>query len=116
MPTLPSPVSPGDVLLGRGSPHSLEAEMGVLGSMILNPDCIGEVIEAIDAEAYFKQAHRSIHEAIVDLFLTQRGCDLVILKDELVRRGQLDQAGGIEYLASLVETVPTAANATHYAA
>ena len=89
--------------------------MAVLGSMILNPNCIGEIIETIDAEAYYRLAHRLIHEAIVDIYLAQRGCDLVILKDELIRRGNLDKAGGLEYLAKLVETVPTAANAVNYA-
>jgi replicative DNA helicase len=113
MPT--APVSPADVLSDRMPPASIEAEMSVLGSMILNPNCIGEIIETIDEDVYFRHSHGLIHTAIVDIFLTQRGCDLVILKEELTRRGSLEKAGGLEYLVKLVETVPTSANALDYA-
>jgi replicative DNA helicase len=111
----PAPVSPADVLSDRLPPASLEAEMSVVGAMILNPNVIGEVIETIDRDAYFRHSHSLIHDAIVDIFLTSRSCDLVILKDELVRRGNLEKVGGIEYLAKLVESVPSAANAVDYA-
>jgi replicative DNA helicase len=111
-----APVSPGDILLAdRTPPHSLEAEMGVIGSMIIEPTCIGEVIETIDKEAYFKHAHSLIHDAIVDIYLTQRGCDPILVKEELARRGTLEAVGGAEYVGELALAVPNAANALHYA-
>ncbi|HTF57897.1 MAG TPA: replicative DNA helicase, partial [Planctomycetota bacterium] len=110
-----APVSPADVLLGRMPPHSLEAEMAVLGSMMLDADAAGEVIELIDAEAFYRPPHRLIFEALIDLFLTRRKLDLVTLKAELERRGTVDDVGGIEYCESLVVQVPTAAHAAEYA-
>lgn len=92
-------------------PHSREAEMAVLGSMILNPSCVQEVRRIVDKDSYYIIAHSLIHQAILEL----PSVDLVTVKDELVNRGQLDKTGGIDYLVSLVETVPTAANAVHYA-
>jgi replicative DNA helicase len=91
-----APISPGDVLLGRVPPQSLEAEMAVLGSMMLDPSAVGEVIEQIDAQAFYKKNHQLIFDALVDLYLTQRKCDLVTLKAELERRGLQPrlQAGG----------------------
>ncbi len=115
MPGPQAPVSPGDILSNRLPPSSLEAEMSVLGSMILNPNCIGEIIETLSEEAYFRTSHSLVHQAIRDIWLAQRGCDLIILKDELIKRGDLEKAGGVEYLAKLVETVPTSANAVDYA-
>jgi replicative DNA helicase len=113
--TANAPVSPADVLLGRMPPHSLEAEMAVLGSMMLDADAAGEVIELIDAEAFYRPPHRLIFEALIDLFLTRRKLDLVTLKAELERRGTVDDVGGIEYCESLVVQVPTAAHAAEYA-
>ncbi|HKS15834.1 MAG TPA: replicative DNA helicase [Planctomycetota bacterium] len=110
-----SPVSPADVLLGRVPPHSLEAEMSLLGSLMLDTDAAGDVIEIIDAEAFYRPHHRLIYEALLDLFLTRRKLDLVTLKAELERRGTLEAVGGIEYCESLVIQVPTAANAAEYA-
>ncbi|MBI4565910.1 MAG: replicative DNA helicase [Planctomycetes bacterium] len=108
-------VSPGDVLLGRLPPQNLEAEMALLGSMLLDSGAVGEVIEILDADAFYRKSHQFVFEALVDLYLTQRKCDLVTVKAELERRGTLEAAGGIEYCASLVEQVPTAAHATEYA-
>jgi len=113
--TANAPVSPVDVLLGRVPPHSLEAEMAVLGAMMLDADSAGEVIELIDAEAFYRPPHRLIYEALIDLYLTQRKLDLVTLKAELERRGTIDEVGGIEYCESLVVQVPTSAHAAEYA-
>ncbi len=110
-----SPISPGDVLLGRVPPHSLEAEMSLLGSMMLDAGCVGEVLELVEADSFYKRSHQVTYSALVDLFMTQRKCDLVVLKAELERRGALDEAGGAEYLVSLVEQVPTSAHALEYA-
>jgi replicative DNA helicase len=110
-----APVSPADVLLGRVPPHSAEAEMAVLGSMMLDTDAAGEVIEIIDAEAFYKRHHQLIFEALVDLFLARRKLDLITLKAELERRGTVEEVGGIDYCESLVMQVPTSAHAAEYA-
>jgi replicative DNA helicase len=108
--------NPGsDLLPGRAAPHSIEAEMSVLGAMMLDADSAGEVIEVIDAEAFHEPRHRLIFDALVDLFLTRRKLDLVTLKAELERRGTIEVIGGIEYCESLVVQVPTAAHAAEYA-
>ncbi|HEU4334525.1 MAG TPA: replicative DNA helicase [Candidatus Eisenbacteria bacterium] len=106
---------PAEVLPGRTVPHSAEAEMSVLGAMILDSDAAGEVIEIIDAEAFHEPRHRLIYDALVDLFLTRRKLDLVTLKAELERRGSIEVIGGIEYCESLVVQVPTSAHAAEYA-
>ena len=113
-----NPISPAEVLadLGqKGEPHDTEAEMAVLGSMVLNNDLIGEVIDQVEFEAFYHPRHEAIFRAITELYAGMKACDLVTLKNELDRQGKLEKIGGIDYLAQLVDTVPSAANAVHYA-
>jgi len=110
-----APVSPADVLLGRVPPHSVEAEMAVLGSMILDSTVVGDVIEYVETASFYRSNHQRIFEALIDLYLTQKKTDLIVLKGELERRGTIHEVGGIEYCASLVEQVPTSAHAVEYA-
>jgi replicative DNA helicase len=104
-----------DTLPGRAAPHSIEAEMSLLGSMMLDADIAAEVIEIIDEQAFHEPRHRLIYGALVDLFLARRKVDLVTLKAELERRGTIEVVGGIEYCESLVVQVPTSAHAAEYA-
>lgn len=113
--TTETPVAPRNVLMDKVPPYSTEAEMALLGSMILDNDCIGEVIETLDHEAFYHHTHQVVFQGITVLFSAMKSCDLVTLKDELKKLGKLDEAGGVETLAQLVETVPSAANALHYA-
>ena len=115
MPQTKQPVAPRDVLMDKVPPHSTEAEMALLGSMILDNECIGEVIEQLDHEAFYHHTHQTVFTGVASLFAGMKSCDLVTLKDELKKLGKLDEAGGVEGLAQLVETVPSAANALHYA-
>lgn len=95
---------------------SNEAEAGVLGSMIQQPDCIGEIINIIDApEMFFKAEHRTIYETIVTLFAGDNPIDGLTIRTELKNTNQLEKIGGLEYLKRVVESVPTAANAVYYA-
>ena len=108
----------GEALAGSVSgepPHSLEAEVSVLGSMILNNETIDVVVPLLKTESFFSPAHQKIYEAALTLHDQQRAVDLVTLRDELDRRDHLDAVGGVEYLAGLVEAVPAAANVEHYA-
>lgn len=107
--------SPGDVLQDHVAPQSLEAEMALLGAMIFDGAVIGEIVEVVRPEMFYRGSHRAIFEALQDLYLTQRATDPVIVLDELRKRGRLEEAGGADYIAELIAMVPTAANAAHYA-
>jgi len=106
-----------DALGGRSMPESLAAEAGVLGSMIIDPKCIDEVVEQLSAESFYRIEHRYIFEALVALYEKNRGegLDAVLLRDELEKRKQLEEVGGIEYLAKVIDSVPSSANVMYYA-
>lgn len=102
------------VLQGRRIPASPEAEAAVLGSMILDPVCIGRTVEEVRAEAFSLPEHQMIYEALVRLFEQRAEIDLVLLRDALEKEGRLKAVGGVEYLVRVAESVPTAANVEHY--
>lgn len=106
--------------MGRAMPESLAAEAAVLGSMIVDPACIGEVVEQVKSDAFYRLEHQMIFDALVGLYENSRqvdkdaAIDAVLLRDELERRGQLEKVGGVEYLARVMESVPSAANVMYY--
>lgn len=104
-----------DKVLERVPPQNTEAEMAVLGSMLLEEDAIAVAIEIIDESYFYKESHKKIFAALVSLFDSNRAADLVTLVDELKKRSQLDEVGGPAYITSLANVVPTAANIRHYA-
>lgn len=95
-------------------PQNLEAEMAVLGSMLMDEDAIAASSESLDKNSFYNASHRKIFEAMLDLYNSNKAVDLITLTDELKRRGALDEVGGASFLTSLVNTVPTAANIAHY--
>ncbi len=96
-------------------PQNLDAEMAVLGSMLLDENAIGEAIETLGGSFFYKDSHRKIYEVVVSLFNNNKAVDLITLTDELKRTGQLDAIGGVSYLTELANSVPSAANINHYA-
>ena len=100
---------------GRIPPHNLEAEASVLGSALVDNDAIDRVEGLITADAFYKEAHRKIWRAMEALRARGEPVDLVTLSEELKKRGELDEVGGITYLVGLSEATPTAAYAEHYA-
>jgi len=106
--------------VSRVMPESLAAEAAVLGSMIIDPQCIGEVVEQVGSDAFYRPEHQLIFDALVGLYENPGplaegvAVDGVLLRDELERRGQLEKVGGVEYLAKIMESVPSAANVTYY--
>ncbi|MFC1658468.1 replicative DNA helicase [Candidatus Omnitrophota bacterium] len=96
-------------------PQNLEAEMAVLGSMMLDEKAISTVIELLDQNFFYKDNHRKIFEAICNLYNSNKAVDLVTVNDELKRMGVLDEVGGTSILTELVNMVPSAANVAHYA-
>ncbi len=101
--------------LERVPPQNLEAEQGVLGSMLLDRDAIARVVEAVRAEDFYRDAHRVIFAAMVDLFERGEPVDLITITNRLTSMGKIEDVGGATYLASLPNVVPTAANVDYYA-
>jgi len=101
----------------RSMPQSLAAEAAVLGSMIVDPRCIGEVVEMLRRDAFYHSEHQLIFDAIIALFEKNRGegIDGFLVRDELERRDHTAAIGGWEYLQRVIETVPSAANVVYYA-
>ncbi len=102
--------------LERIPPQNLEAEQGVLGSMLLDRDAIARVVEGIRPEDFYRDAHRVIFSAMLDLFERGEPVDLITVTNRLTDTGKLEDIGGATYLASLPNAVPTAANVDYYAA
>jgi replicative DNA helicase len=99
----------------RVPPQNLEAEQGVLGSMLLDRDAIARTVEALRPEDFYRDAHRAIFSAMLDLFERGEPVDLITVTNRLASMGKLEDVGGATYLASLPNVVPTAANVDYYA-
>ena len=104
-----------DVLSGRKMPVSPEAEAAVLGSMILDRECIGSVVEILQSDAFSRTEHRLIYEGLLRLYEANNSIDLVLLRDNLKKHDTLDAVGGVDYLVKVAESVPSAANSEYYA-
>src|SRR5512142_404238 len=99
----------------RTLPHNLEAERTVLGAILLHNDAFNLAAELIDSGDFFRDAHRRIFDRMVALAERGNAIDLVTLKEELSRAGELDEVGGPAYIAALVDGVPRSMNVEHYA-
>ncbi|WP_069164543.1 replicative DNA helicase [Nocardia altamirensis] len=100
---------------GRQPPHDLVAEQSVLGGMMLSKDAIADVVEIAGPSDFYKPAHQTIYDTILDLYARGEPADPVTVAGSLVRRGELKRIGDAPYLVTLTQTVPTAANANYYA-
>jgi len=99
----------------RTPPQDLAAEQSVLGSMMLSGDAIADCLEIVKGHHFYRPAHETIFDAIVDVFGKGERVDAVVLADELTKRGDINRVGGVAYLHQLIQSVPTAANAGYYA-
>ncbi|MDZ7269987.1 MAG: replicative DNA helicase [candidate division KSB1 bacterium] len=99
----------------RVPPQSLEAEMAVLGAILLQEEALGKAIELLDEQAFYRLAHRKIFSAALALHQRNEPVDIVTLSNELAKRKELDEVGGSYYLTELVERVPSAANVEYHA-
>lgn len=103
-------------LFDREPPHSLESEMALLGSMILDPSCIPAVAEVVPGrEAFYSQSHAYIYASLIGVYRRTGTADLVQLLESLRDFKALDMIGGPDYLAELATTTPSAANHPHFA-
>ncbi|HEX2034079.1 MAG TPA: replicative DNA helicase [Chloroflexota bacterium] len=98
----------------RLPPQNIEAEQSVLGSILIDRDAIVRVAGFLRPEDFYREAHRLIYQAALDLFERREPADFVLLCDELEQRSRLDQVGGPAYLTSLINMVPTAVNVEYY--
>ncbi len=99
----------------RSAPQNISAEQATLGSILLEKDSILNCIEILQPEDFYKTAHQLIYQCALDLFEKNQAVDLITLTEELKKRKQLDEVGGASYLATLMGSVPTAANVIYYA-
>jgi len=103
-----------ELSLDKVPPQNLEAEMAVLGSMLIDEDAISVAAEIIGSDSFYKDSHRKVFETMLSLYSANKAVDLITLTDELKRSGILEEIGGVSFLTSLVNSVPTAANISHY--
>ena len=96
-------------------PQNLEAEQSVLGGILIENEAINRVMEILDPDDFYRDAHRKIFNALINLSERDEPADLITLTNELRKIDQLDSIGGASYLASLIDSVPTAANIEYYA-
>jgi replicative DNA helicase len=110
-----SSLASADVPVDRRIPWSPDAEQAVLGAMLLDQDAALKAAELLVDDAFYKEAHRRLFRAMVAVVEKNDVLDPVVLRDELERRGDLEAAGGIDYISLLLDVVPTAANVEFHA-
>ncbi|MBI0293621.1 replicative DNA helicase [Streptomyces sp. PRKS01-29] len=99
----------------RVPPQDLDAEQSVLGGMLLSKDAIADVVEVLKGNDFYRPAHETVYQAILDLYAKGEPADPITVAAELTKRGEIARVGGASYLHTLVQSVPTAANAEYYA-
>jgi replicative DNA helicase len=101
--------------LRRVPPQSLEAEQSVLGGILIDNEALDRVLEFVSADDFYREAHRKIFRAAIELSERDEPADLVTLAETLQAHGELTEVGGRSYLAELADRVPTSANVATYA-
>ncbi len=98
----------------RHLPQNIEAECGVLGSIIIDPEAIVQVADFLHIADFYRDAHRTIYETIIQLYEQHEPADFITICDELERQDKLEAVGGASYITSLVNMVPTSGNVEYY--
>ncbi len=98
----------------RVPPNDIAAEQSVLGAMLLSKDAIADVVETLRGQDFYRPAHETIFDAVIDLYSRGEPADAVTVAAELTKAGEIGRIGGTTYLHTLVSMVPTAANANYY--
>ncbi len=99
----------------RVPPHNLDAEMALLGSVMLRPDAIYEIMDLVSTDSFYFDKHRTIYEAMLELFSKREPIDLLSLSSKLKEKSLLERVGGSTFLTELTSVVPSSANIKHYA-
>ena len=100
--------------VGKVPPHDIEAEQAILGSMLTDKDAVISAMEILKSEDFYREDNKAIYESILNLYNRAEPIDIITVKAELEALGKFEQVGGLEYLASLPDKVPTTANAMKY--
>ena len=96
-------------------PQNIEAEQAVLGAIFLNTDALADAMEYVEADDFYRRSHQLLFQAMVDLNNNSEAIDVLTVQNYLNTNNQLDDVGGVAYIAELATSVPTAANAGYYA-
>ena len=99
----------------RIPPQNIEAEQSVLGAMMLDKEAIAKASEILTSEDFYREAHRVIFNAMLELYNKNEAVDMVTITDILRRDNKLEDIGGIAYITALANVVPTAANVKYHA-
>ena len=99
----------------RIPPHSLESERAVLGSIMLRPDALNEIIDTVFTDSFYAEKHRIIYKAMLDLYNKNEPIDLLSVSTILKEKNQLEAVGGRTYISELTSAVPASTNIKHYA-
>ena len=100
--------------LGKVPPHDVEAQQAILGCMLTDRDSVINAIEVLKEDSFYREDNKAIFAAILGLYAKSEPIDIITVKAELVENGNFERVGGVEYLASLPERVPTTANVEKY--
>lgn len=99
----------------RSPPYAPEAEYSVLGGMLIDRDAVSRAVEIVDASMFYRESHRRLFRAMTRLFERGEVIDVITVAEDLRRTDELDSVGGLDYVAELLEAVPTAANIEYHA-
>ena len=105
----------GGGLPDRLPPQNLEAEQGVLGSILIDNEVLHDIIPMLKAEHFYRDSHQILYRAIRDVYEQAKAVDSITLEEELRRRGELEKVGGLDAILQILGSVPHSANARYYA-
>ncbi|MES0363788.1 MAG: replicative DNA helicase [Desulfobacteria bacterium] len=108
-------MSDKDPWLQKVPPQNIEAEQSILSAILIDNNTLPEVLEILSEKDFYREVHQKIFSAMVDLFERSEPADLITVTNILKEQGQLESVGGATYLSELVDTIPMATNAAHYA-
>ncbi len=101
--------------INRIPPQDLEAEQATIGSIMLNPGALNEIIDIVQPDSFYSEKHKIIFKTMIDLFSKNEPIDLLSVSTSLKNKNQLEQVGGRSYLTDLTNSVPASTNVKHYA-
>ena len=102
-------------MIDRVPPQNIEAEQAVLGAMLISKEAIAESAQILNPQDFYREAHRIVFEAMLDLSNRNQAVDNLTVIEQLNKTNQLEKVGGIAFVTALANTVPTAANVVFYA-
>ena len=102
-------------MLDRVPPQNVEAEQSVLGAMLIEREAISRATEILRPEDFYREAHRLIYNSIMQLYNKNEAVDLITITEQLKKEDKLEAVGGISFVTSLANSMPTAANVTYHA-